>query len=334
MFTPVQTFLGGLLLHFSTSSLLENTGRVFGISGILQGAVLGAHDKWQFSILGGLLAGPIISHVTGLQTLFPGTGPETIAQIGLERIILAGTLVGFGTRLGSGCTSGHMLCGVSRLSPRSLLATMLFFTTAVITANLSPPPISSSVAYALEIPSRTTAAVLLAVVAGAALVHSRLALLNDQLKQLPFILCGITFSLGLSVSGMSDPAKVQGFLQLFNIRKFDPSLALILVGGVFPNAIHYARMEKKARLPWETWNVPSRTDVDWQLIIGSLIFGVGWGLTAICPGPALVCLSETVYRWVIHDTTLPSDALTNIVTFTCAVILSMALGSKIPRPKA
>ncbi|WWC58631.1 uncharacterized protein I303_101175 [Kwoniella dejecticola CBS 10117] len=335
-FTPIQTFLGGLLLHFSTSSLLEDTGRVFGVSGIVDGAVFGSHERWQWGIIVGLLAGPAFSYATGLQAYYPGNALHSIAQIGLGRLGLAGALVGFGSRLGSGCTSGHMLCGVSRLSPRSLIATITFFATAVLSAKLFPLGPSSNLsdpaipayAYTLDQPSFAAIAVFIGLIAGLKIAYaalSRYVLSTASFRSTPYVLSGLMFSIGLSMSGMSDPAKVLGFLRLFDLTQFDPSLALIMLSGVLLNGIHYARLKHtaKARFPWESWRVPTRKDVGSKLILGSAAFGVGWGLIGICPGPALVAFGESV----IHNLTVTGkhDSLLGIITFLGAMLGGMRI---------
>lgn len=98
-FTPVQTFLGGLLLHISTSSLLTDTGRVFGISSVVDGALLGDHAKWRWAILAGLLAGPAVVAETGLGPALPDNGAGLWAVAPVGRLALAGALVGFGSKV-------------------------------------------------------------------------------------------------------------------------------------------------------------------------------------------------------------------------------------------
>ncbi|WVW82456.1 hypothetical protein I302_104466 [Kwoniella bestiolae CBS 10118] len=337
-FTPVQTFLGGLLLHFSTSSLLEDTGRVFGISGILNGAIFGTRDEWQLATLGGLLAGPLIGFVTGLQSYFPGHGLDTIAQLGFGRLALAGALVGFGSRLGSGCTSGHMLCGVSRLSPRSIIATATFFTTAVLTTNLFTPPLSPSAipAYTLEMPPASTTFALASVIFGTQIAYSSLrryllASSTRSTRLAPYFVLGAIFSLGLSISGMTDPSKVSGFLRLFNLKHFDPSLGMIMLSGVLPNAIHYARIKytAKANFPWESWHVPTRKDIDWRLLVGSAIFGIGWGGAGLCPGPAIISLGDALVQSVLSSQHGQGEALSKVMTFVGTMVLSMGMASYI-----
>ncbi|MEB5922676.1 YeeE/YedE family protein [Franconibacter daqui] len=127
-FTPLQSFFGGMLIGAAAWLLILFCGRVAGISGILGGLLsTAASDKrWRVAFLLGLAASP------WLYRLFT-TLPETRIDAGWPLIILAGLLVGVGTRYGAGCTSGHGVCGLSRLSPRSLVATLAFTAVAFLT---------------------------------------------------------------------------------------------------------------------------------------------------------------------------------------------------------
>ncbi len=98
---------------------------------------------------------------------------------------------------------------------------------------------------------------------------------------------GFVFGLGLLVSGMANPAKVLGFLDLAGA--WDPSLALVMAGAVAVAAGAFALMKKRTRtLLGAPVLLPTPRSIDRRLILGSLVFGVGWGLAGICPGPALV----------------------------------------------
>jgi uncharacterized protein len=125
-FTPWQSLIGGLLIGFSTLLLIRWLGKVAGISGIVGQLWAGnASDKaWRLAFVIGLLVSPLIYQ------LFAALPVIQIAA-GLPVLVLAGLLVGFGTRLGSGCTSGHGVCGLSRLSLRSLAATLTFMLVAM-----------------------------------------------------------------------------------------------------------------------------------------------------------------------------------------------------------
>jgi uncharacterized membrane protein YedE/YeeE len=130
-FTPVSAAVGGSLIGLSAALLWLANGRIAGISGILGG--LGSAETkdmgWRVMFLGGLIAAPLVyALAAGAPTIDIGAGPVTL--------IAAGLLVGFGTRLGGGCTSGHGVCGLARLSRRSVVATGLFMASAVVTVFL------------------------------------------------------------------------------------------------------------------------------------------------------------------------------------------------------
>lgn len=98
---------------------------------------------------------------------------------------------------------------------------------------------------------------------------------------------GLVFGLGLIVAGMANPAKVLGFLDLAGA--WDPSLALVMAGAIAAGAGAFAFMRKRTRsLLGAPVRMPSADRIDRRLVLGSLLFGVGWGLAGICPGPALV----------------------------------------------
>lgn len=100
---------------------------------------------------------------------------------------------------------------------------------------------------------------------------------------------GLIFGIGLLISGMANPAKVLAFLDIFG--KWDPSLAFVMVGAIIVGffAFYYAKHRRKAFCGAEM-KLPQSRQIDKKLIIGSLIFGIGWGLVGFCPGPAIVAL--------------------------------------------
>lgn len=102
--------------------------------------------------------------------------------------------------------------------------------------------------------------------------------------------CAFLFGCGLALSGMTDPTKVQGFLNVFH--QFDPTLLFVMASAVATHAILFRLiMKKKAPIFAPAFQVPARSKINARLVIGAAIFGVGWGMSGICPGPAIVSLS-------------------------------------------
>jgi len=121
-FTPLSAAAGGLLIGIAAALLALLQGRIAGISGIVGGllAPRAAGDTgWRLAFVGGLLLAPLLYRLVA-------EWQAPAVDAGWGTLVVAGLLVGFGTRLGSGCTSGHGVCGLSRLSPRSFAATLVF----------------------------------------------------------------------------------------------------------------------------------------------------------------------------------------------------------------
>jgi len=121
---------GGLLIGLSSMLLLLTLGRIAGVSGIVWGAITDPDRSWRLQFIVGLIAGTAAIHAfTGKPLPAAADGPILLA-------VGAGLLVGFGTRLGSGCTSGHGVCGIGRRSVRSIVATLVFMAAGVATVAL------------------------------------------------------------------------------------------------------------------------------------------------------------------------------------------------------
>jgi|SRR5262245_4103542 uncharacterized membrane protein YedE/YeeE len=126
-FDPVSALFGGGLIGLASALLMLLNGRIAGVSGILGGALaMSAADKiWRLAFIAGLIAAPIFIG------LFGHSLPEPQMPASWLLIVIAGALVGFGARYGGGCTSGHGVCGIARLSARSIAATAIFMLSAI-----------------------------------------------------------------------------------------------------------------------------------------------------------------------------------------------------------
>lgn len=129
-FTPLMSFGGGLAIGLAAVLLMLGLGRIFGATGIMSGAIFFENRdelSWRIALIIGMVLAP------GLIFLVTGTAPTIEVPISPIMIIIGGVIVGLGASIGSGCTSGHGVCGLSRLSRRSIIAVPVFMTTAAIT---------------------------------------------------------------------------------------------------------------------------------------------------------------------------------------------------------
>ena len=127
-FTPIPSLLGGMILGLAAALFVFLHGRILGISGIVSGLLRPnmTDSAWRLSLVLGLISAPFLT------ALFFGIIPIVEIDSSWLGIVIAGLLVGFGAQYGSGCTSGHGICGLSRLSPRSLVATLAFMSAGFI----------------------------------------------------------------------------------------------------------------------------------------------------------------------------------------------------------
>ncbi len=130
MFTPVSAAVGGALIALSLAIMLVTTGRIAGLSGVFAGCLRAGDRTWRLWFVAGMLMVGAVFQIADPATFDHGS------RVPLPLIAASGLAVGLGTRASNGCTSGHGLCGVSRLSKRSILATCVFFAVGVATATL------------------------------------------------------------------------------------------------------------------------------------------------------------------------------------------------------
>lgn len=132
-FSPISAAIGGALIGLSAVLLMLFNGRIAGVTGIMDGIFNPRADGrlWRAAFVVGLVAAPLAAAFLGYPVAMPPMLGSTIV------IAVAGLLVGFGTRLSNGCTSGHGICGIARLSPRSIMATMVFMAAAIVVVALT-----------------------------------------------------------------------------------------------------------------------------------------------------------------------------------------------------
>jgi hypothetical protein len=130
-FQPLQGVVGGVLIALSLAVMLLGTGRIAGLSGVVSGLFADKDRAWRVWFVVGMLVVGAAFRLARPSTFDVG------ARVSLPVVAIAGLLVGLGTRLSNGCTSGHGLCGMSRLSKRSIIATLVFFGVGVATATIT-----------------------------------------------------------------------------------------------------------------------------------------------------------------------------------------------------
>ena len=347
-------FTGGLCIGLVSTSLMYLTGKTLGVSGIL-GALVRAlrlptssaaartgsaaaepAPYWQLSFISGMLvSGGVLLAVQPPAEVFG-------AALGQHWAVplVGGCLVGFGTRLGQGCTSGHGVSGLPRLSPRSLVNVLSFMGAGALAAGLSRASFSRAALYSASgAPAWDLAALFvvpLAATAGALLLLQTLSGASSGSGSAtpappaaeppaapapaPSALAlgavgvhGLAFGLALGLSGMCDPAKVLRFLDFAGDGGWDPQLMLVMGGAVLVNAFTYrylalrlgaerpplaAALAGGAGAPGASATfaqlvpygpaAPANSRITWELVLGGALFGAGWGLGGVCPGPAIV----------------------------------------------
>ena len=305
-FTPVTAAIGGALLGLSSSVLLHQTGRWAGASSIYRGATQMALGSWQQTWIAGVMSAVALARLTQAPWLAQYLGANAVDSP-LAEVIFASLLIGAGTRLANGCTSGHGIMGVPRLALRSIVATGTFMFTGVLAATFLRPML-----FTEATPGAGASALLpkeLAAVGNVALVAACAYSLALDLKRHVWagavtFACGLTFGLGLLVSGMVEAEKILGFLNIRPLlspdttgRQWDPSMIVVMCSALAANALTFNLWlipkgtqhhdGQDAAIEGFKYTLPKATKVTAALVVGSALFGVGWGLSGICVGPAI-----------------------------------------------
>ncbi|ANB12508.1 UPF0394 membrane protein [Sugiyamaella lignohabitans] len=297
MFTYFQSAAGALLLHAATSTFLYGNGRVMGCSSILYNSAANP-SVFNVPVIAGIALATYAVKAFAPQYVPDYSVVNELAPFGQYTTLIAGLFTGIGTKWGSGCTSGHMLCGLSRLSIRSLVATATFSSVAALTSwYLQTAPAGCGQAgtiacHTLSHPSTQEVYTVIPLVLFEILlswgIRNHLEV-NKYSQTLVSVFSGTLFGLGLLISGLASPSKTLGFLALVP-PKFDPSLTMVIFFGIVPNLVE--NLIRKYKLPAgaavSKMNLPTATAIPPKFVLGAALFGIGWGLSGICPGPGII----------------------------------------------
>lgn len=223
--------------------------------------------------------------------------------------------------MGSGCTSGHGVCGLPRLAARSWVAVTTFMTTGLLAASVvNATPWLREMVFGPHDSAAATEETLtvMPIVTAAAGIALLLEAINRTMNHPvasgksdedlsdhhhhntahPANLAlswgvGAAFAAALGLSGMANPAKVLGFLTPMHASGWDPSLAFVMGGAVAINAIAFPLIFSSGKpMLGPRWHLPTSSDITPSLVIGAALFGLGWGIGGMCPGPAIVSLAS------------------------------------------
>jgi uncharacterized protein len=327
--------LGGLAIGASVAAFALIAGRVTGISGHLH-RLLSLSRPSDGLLLAGLAAGGYLAQ--------PAFIPADALPLAPLRVAAAGALVGAGSALANGCTSGHAVCGLSRLSRRSITAVATFMvaagatvaltdTTELLLAGTTLPATataSAKIDVAVAAVVLATAAVPMAWLARRVVGGTRGAM--GAAAQAPL---GLAFAGGLVASGMAVPLQVASFFALGS-PAWDPSLALVFPGALAVGGLAFwAAAHSGACCQAGKPAFPSRTAAaDRRLFAGSVLFGVGWGLAGLCPGPALVLAGAAARLHVAGDSELLTTIGVYIAAFAAGSLAAQAVPADPPAAAA
>mmetsp|Transcript_58916 Transcript_58916/g.108835 ORF Transcript_58916/g.108835 Transcript_58916/m.108835 type:complete len:366 (-) Transcript_58916:34-1131(-) len=304
-FTPVESGVGGLLIGLACTMAMLVDGKILGNSGIyggfLRSFVVKSDRTWNFCFLVGIAAAGIVNLCFNQAFALPGPLPLHWATY-----LVAGIMGGVGTRFGCGCTSGHGVVGLSRLSVRSLVAVCTFMASGFITVNLITALEGKMSAFSVVAMEGGTPAVWTWYSVALALLAFCIAMSMGRLaSQLVPLAVGFIMGLGLGASGMTNQSKVLSFLRL--LGQWDPSLAFVMGGGLLVTAPCFAYARGKMEKPVgqsRKWEGPGpgpfagSPSFDPWFVLGNALFGMSWGIAGICPGPAFFAMpSYAILSW-------------------------------------
>jgi len=303
----INGVLGGLIMSIASTLHLLLKGKITGISGTLFRAITFGDFGYNICFLSGMILIPSLIRAFTKKCFYNRFLEEPIIYTDSLSIIgffISGFLVGFGTKMANGCTSGHGVCGLPRLSKRSFAAvgTFLLFGFGFATLRYYVKFLEND--FILDkkrkdeiiIPDNIIKIISIIFFCLSIIVFILIMIfkvIKDKVYEFKEILIsfliGALFSLGLMESGMSKRHLVLLFLSIG--KDWDATLICVLGAAVGLNLITFNLILKKMEKPifHNKFQLPDKTEIDIKLLIGAAIFGIGWGWAGICPGPAVLC---------------------------------------------
>ena len=278
-------------------ALIALFGKITGLSGFLfhvAGFKFGPMFHLRLCFLVGMVSVVDIYYNFSGRYMFGQRILDTEEDINIVSWIIGGLFIGLGVRWSGGCTSGHRVCGIPRFSKRSLIAVCIFMFCGIATASINSvlgplPPLlkfnQTSKFYYNIIPRIVLSAYQFAAIAYILYYLIKGSTKVEKASPLAYFIMGSIFGLGLLISGISSRQKILHFLTLN--KDWDPSLLFVIATAVGINLItfQYTIRKKKAVFCQEI-DLPD-SYMDKGIYFGPALFGIGWGLTGLCPGPAL-----------------------------------------------
>ncbi|OMJ95334.1 hypothetical protein SteCoe_1236 [Stentor coeruleus] len=300
-----MALFGGTLIALSSSLNYFFFGKITGLSGFLFYVV-----GFKFGPLFPLRMAFIIGMITVVDLFYNFYGrvlwgqdvldPEE--EINILSWIIGGILIGLGVRWSGGCTSGHGVCGLPRFSKRSLVAVCIFMAFGIATASINAVigPLAPSFkinqdvkVYYNILPRVVLSLYQLAVVICVFYYLIKAETKLEKLKPIAYFIMGSIFGLGLLISGMTSRRKIIHFLALN--KDWDPSLAFVMASAVGINLLTFQYTIKRGGAVFNQEIDLPDTYMDKGIYVGPALFGIGWALTGLCPGPALVNITVQGY---------------------------------------
>jgi len=275
-YIPMQAVVGGVFIGAASGIYMLLAHRIAGNSGALKSVVVGPIETTKAALTLGLIATGSIMNLV-LPALFEAPSAPSLG------VYLGGFVVGVGTTLGNGCTSGHGLCGLSRFSIRSLVAVPVFMGCAIASATIKSGVYTFGapvVAGQMDGKTVTTALYTFGLLA-AMLLPAMLLQRKDIRDTYVGGWVGCCAGTGLSIGGMVRPSVITGALTPAN---FDSTLWVLFVTALSVTFVFYRIAQRS--LVHEAC-AASGGVIDRKLVLGAALFGLGWGYTGYCPGPLL-----------------------------------------------